>query len=72
MYDTLYREGEIVATEVGIVPVVVGVGSETNSNSAVTFCWVEHGSLVESVSSTMTCVWWLTVADCTPGPLTYI
>ena len=46
------------------------VTSETCSSSAVIFCGTEHGLLLESVSSIMTCVRWLAVADCRPGPLT--
>ena len=45
--------------------------SETVSSCAVTFCGSEAGLLLESVS-TMTCVEWLTVADCRPGPLTWL
>ena len=52
---------------------LVGVASfETVSSCAVTFCGSEAGLLLESVSSTMTCVEWLTVADCRPGPLTWL
>ena len=52
--------------------VLVGVASsETVSSCAVTFCGSEAGLLLESVSS-MTCVEWLTVADCRPGPLTWL
>ena len=43
--------------------------SETVSSCAVTFCGSEAGLLLES---TMTCVEWLTVADCRPGPLTWL
>ena len=50
---------------------VVGVAFVTSSSWAVTFCCSEHGCLLDSVSSTMTCVGWLTVADCRPGPLTW-
>ena len=39
-------------------------------SSAVTFCGIEHGLLLESVNSTTTCVGWLAVAECRPGPLT--
>ena len=46
--------------------------SETVSSCAVTFCGSEAGLLLESVSSTVTCVEWLTVADCRPGPLTWL
>ena len=40
----------------------------TVSSCAVTFCGSEAALPLESVSSTMTCVEWLTVADCRPGP----
>ena len=47
---------------------LVGAASfETVSSCAVTFCL-----LLESVSSTMTSVEWLTVADCRPRPLTWL
>ena len=49
---------------------LVGVASEMSSSSAVTFCWSEHGLPLESLSSTRTCVGWLAVAECRPGPLT--
>ena len=51
--------------------VLVGVASEMRSSSAVTFCWSEHGLPLESLSSTRTCVGWLAVAECRPGPLTW-
>ena len=52
---------------------LVGVASfETVSSCAVTFCGSEAGLLLESVSSTMTSVEWLTVADCRPRPLTWL
>ena len=52
---------------------LVGVASsKTVSSCAVTFCGSEAGLLLESVSSTTTCVEWLTVADCRPGPLTWL
>ena len=42
----------------------VGVeASEIRSSSAVTFCCSEHSLPLESLSSTRTCVVWLTVAD---------
>ena len=49
---------------------LVVVASEMSSSSAVTFCWSEHGLPLESLSSTRTCVGWLAVAECRPGPLT--
>jgi hypothetical protein len=49
----------------------VGVASAMSSSSAVTFCWSEHGLPLESLSSTRTCVGWLAVAECRPGPLTW-
>ena len=49
--------------------VLVGVASEMSSSSAVTFCWCEHGLPQVSLSSTRTCVGWLAVAECRPGPL---
>ena len=51
---------------------VGGASSEAVSSRAVTFCGSEAGLLLESVSSTMTCVGWLTVADCRPGPPTWL
>ena len=50
---------------------LVSVASEMSSSSAVTFCWSEHGLPLESLSSTRTCVGWLAVAECRPGPLTW-
>ena len=50
---------------------LVGMPSEMSANSAVTFCWSEHGLPLESLSSTRTCVGWLAVAECRPGPLTW-
>ena len=44
--------------------------TESVTNCAVTFCGSE--AVLESVSFTMTCVEWLTVADCRPGPLTWL
>ena len=49
----------------------VGVACEEACSSAVTFCWRELGLQLESLSSTRTCVRWLAVADCRPGPLTW-
>ena len=49
----------------------VGLASEMSSSSAVTFCWSEHGLPLESLTSTRTCVGWLAVAECRPGPLTW-
>ena len=40
----------------------------TCSTVAVPFCLCEHGLPLESLSSTRTCVGWLTVADFRPGP----
>ena len=75
VYDTSYREGEVVATAActagGFLDGLVGVALEISSSWAVTFCGTEHGLLLESVNSTMTCVGWLAVADCRPGPLTW-
>ena len=75
VYDTSYREGEVTATAactVGkFVVGIVGVALEISSSSAVIFCWSEHGLPLESLSSTRTCVGWLAVADCRPGPLTW-
>ena len=52
---------------------MVGVASpKTVSSCAVTFCGSEAGLPLESISSTMTCVEWLRVADCRPGPLTLL
>ena len=51
--------------------VLVGVAFEMSSSSAVIFCWSEHGLPLESLSSTRTCVGWLAVAECRPGPLTW-
>ena len=82
VYDTSYREGEVVATAActagglefcsifdhGHRPSLVGVASEMSSSSAVTFCRTEHYLLL---NSTMTCVGWLAEADCRPGPLTW-
>ena len=54
------------------IPVVlVGVAFETVSISALTYCWSEHSLPLESLSSTRTCVGWLAVAECRPGPLTW-
>ena len=47
---------------------LVGVVSEMSSSLAVTFCCSEHGLPLESLSSTRTCVGWLAVAECRPGP----
>ena len=44
---------------------------EMSSSLAVTFWWREHGLPLESLSSTRTCVGWLAVAECRPGPLTW-
>ena len=52
-------------------PTLVGVACEEVdcwTSSAVMFCFREHP--LESLSSTTTCVGWLAVADCRPGPLT--
>ena len=84
VYDTSYREGYITATgalmagscsvvDAGLVdhghqPVPMGVACEGGSSSAVTYCWSEHGLPLQSVR---TCVGWLAVADCRPGPLTW-
>ena len=80
VYDTSYREGEVTVTATCIaggfldhgheIP-LVGVALEMSSSSAVTFCWSEHGLPLESLSSTRTCVGWLVVAVCRPGPLTW-
>ena len=45
--------------------------SEMCSSSAVTFCWSENSLPLESLSLTRTCVGWLAVAKCRPGPLTW-
>ena len=72
VYDTSYWEGEVAVTvALTIEGSLVGVALEMNSSSAVTFCGTEHGLLLESVNSTMTCVGWLAVADLRTGPLTY-
>ena len=71
MYDTLYWEGEVASTANFFRDEVVFEASEMSSNSAVTFCWSEHGLPLESLSSTRTCVGWLVVAECRPGPLTW-
>ena len=77
VYDTSYREGEVTSTltlsflDHGHRLALVGVALEMGSSSAVTFCWSEHGLPLESLSSTRTCVGWLAVADCRPGPLTW-
>ena len=54
----------------GFLEELVGV-VEMGFSSAVTFCCSVHGLPLVSVTSTMTCVGWLTVADCKPGPLTW-
>ena len=51
------------------LPKVGVASSETVSNCAVTFCGSEA---LQSVSSTMTCVEWWTVADCRPGPVIWL
>ena len=72
MYDTLYWEGDVMATTKPVLrDGLVGVATEMSSSSAVTFCWSEHGLPLESLSSTRTCVRWLAVAECRPGPLTW-
>ena len=77
VYDTSYREGEVTVTltlsflDHGHRLALVGVVLEISISSAVTFCWSEHGLPLESLSSTRTCVGWLAVADCRPGPLTW-
>ena len=87
VYDTSYRDGDITATAAltagtcavigaGFLDhshqgVLVGVACEVGCSSAVTFCSSEHGRPLESVSSTTTCVGWLAVANCRPGPLTW-
>ena len=72
VYDTLYWEGDIMATtKLVLRDVLVGVAFEISSSSAVTFCWSEHGLPLESLSSTRTCVGWLAVAECRPGSLTW-
>ena len=75
VYDTSYREGEVTATAAciarGSLVGLVGMVLVMSSSSAVTFCWSEHGLPLESLSSTRTCVGWLAVADCRPGPLTW-
>ena len=55
----------------GHLKVPVGVACGMCSSLAVTFCLCEHGLPLESLSSTRTCVGWLTVADFRPGPLTW-
>ena len=42
----------------------------TSSSWAVRLSVSGCGLALESVSSTMMCVWWLTVAEVKPGPLT--
>ena len=81
VYDTLCWEGDVATTLTSFSGfldhghrldlVLVGVASEMSSSSAVTFCWSEHGLPLESLSSTRTCVGWLAVAECRPGPLTW-
>ena len=81
MYDTLYWEGDVVTIATrcsGFLDhghrldlVLVGVASEMSSSLAMTFCRSEHGLPLESLSSTRTCVGWLAVAECRPGPLTW-
>ena len=72
VYDTLYWEGDIMATTKPVLrDGLVGVASEMSSSSAVTFCWSEHSLPLESLSSTRTCVGWLAVAECRPCPLTW-
>ena len=61
------------ATDKLTLQAALGVASlETFSSCAVTFCGSEAGLLLESVSSTITCVEWLIVADCRPGPPTWL
>ena len=43
---------------------------EIGPTCAVTFSGSEYGLPLESISSTIMCVEWLTVADVRPGPLT--
>ena len=50
--------------------VLVGVVFITSSSWAVRLGSNRCGLALESVSSTMMCVGWLTVADVRPGPLT--
>ena len=81
IYDTLYCEGDVATTATcfpgfldhdhHLTRVLVGVASEMSSSSTVTFCWSDHGLPLGSLSSTRTCVGWLAVAECKPGPLTW-
>ena len=78
VYDNLYWEGDIIATDTCCKGcfldqghlALVGVAFETSSSCAVIFDRSEYGLPLESVSSTRIYVGWLTVADVRPGPLT--
>ena len=79
MYDTLYWEGDVSATDTrfsGCVldegnHLLVGLAFEASSSCAVTFRGSEYGLPLESVSVTRMCVACSTVADVRPGPLTW-
>ena len=59
------------ATSTSDLPDISGGAVGVASSSAVTFCWSELGLPLELLSSTRTCVGWLAVAECRPGPLTW-
>ena len=72
MYDTLYWEGDVSATDTCCV---LDQGNkdmafEASCSCAVTFRRSECGLPLESVSWTRMCVGWFTVADVRPGPPT--
>ena len=71
MYDTLYWEGDVLATDKRFLGWFVGVVFEASCSCAVTFRGSECGLPLESVSVTRMCVGWSTVADVRPGPLTW-
>ena len=65
VYDTSYWDGDHMDTVVGTTDDL-----SADCSSVVTFCLSEHGWSLASLSSTMTCVGQLAVAD-SPGPLTW-
>ena len=70
MYDNLYWEGDVLATDKRFLGWFVGVVFEASCSCAVTFRSSEYGLPLESVSVTRMCVACSTVADVRPGPLT--
>ena len=69
--DTLYLEGGVASTtKCDNSDKAVSEASVMSFSLAVTliFCWSEHRVPLES---TRTCVRWLAVAECRPGPLTW-